>query len=272
MEELYKNRGYFEMYGGDVAIALGIGAATVAIVSYSTYQSLLLQIRTNWNESRCNPIYMPFAGLIMPQPGISNMENTVQNFTYCIKQDASAVFNIAMLPFEFCLFLVIEFMDTVMEAIMAFMKLIQWLKDQLGGMVASLYQQMLYFVVPLVETIIHVRDGLSKINGVAVTALFVTMSVYSTTVSGVINIMNIIADLLIALISVIVAMLVLAFALLVTPAFPMGITLYATCTSVLLSILVPTVVLYILMHAFTYAVMDEKASNPPSLPSVKKRK
>jgi hypothetical protein len=272
MEELYKNRGYFETYGRDVAVALGIGAVTVAITSYTTYQSILLQIRNNWNESKCNPIYMPFAGLIMPQPGISTIDNTVQNFTYCIKQDAAAVFNIAMLPFEFCLFLVIEFLDTVMEAIMAFIKLIQWLKDQIGGIVASLYNKLLYFIIPLIEIIIHIRDGLSKINGIAVTSLFVTMTVYKTTVSGVINIMNILSDLLIALIAVIVALIVLAFVLLVTPAFPVGLTLYATGTAVLVSILVPTIVLYVLMHTFTSAVMQEQGSNPPSVPSFKKRK
>lgn len=272
MEALYQNRGYFELYGKDVVASLGICAVTLGIVSYSTYQSLLLQIRANWNESKCNPIYMPFAGLIMPKPGVSTMDNTVENFSYCIKQDASMVFNIAMLPFEFCLYLVIEFMDTVLEAIMTFMKLMQWLKDQLGEMVASFYNQLLYFIIPLIEMMIHVRDGLSKVNGIALTSLYITMSVYNTTVSGVINIMNILADLLIALIAVIVALLILAFVLLVTPAFPVGITMYATGTAVLVSILIPTIVLYILMHTFTSAVMDEKGADPPSPPNVKKRK
>lgn len=272
MEALYQNRGYFELYGKDVVISLGIGAVTLGIVSYATYQSLLLQIRANWNESKCNPIYMPFAGLIMPKPGVSTMDNTVDNFSYCIKQDASMVFNIAMLPFEFCLYLVIEFMDTVLEAIMTFMKLIQWLRDQLGEMVASLYNQFLYFIIPLIEMIIHVRDGLSKVNGIALTTLFITMSVYNTAVSGVINIMNILADLLIALISVIVALMIIAFVLLMTPAFPVGITMYATGTAVLVSILIPTIVLYVLMHTFTSAVMGEKANDPPSAPTFKKRK
>jgi hypothetical protein len=272
MEELYNHRGYFYTYGSDVVISAGIGALTVAINSYTTYQSVLLQLRTNWNEHKCNPIYMPFAGIIMPQPGLSTMETTVQNFSYCIHQDATMAFQTAMMPLEFCLYLVIEFLDTVMEAILTVLKLIQWLKDQIGGIVASLYNQILYFIVPLIETVIHVRDGLSKVNGIAVTTLFIAMSVYNTAISGTINIMNILCDLLIALISVIVAMIVLAFILLVTPAFPMGITLYATSTAVMLSILVPTVVLYVLMQTFTSAVMQEKGPNAPSLPTIKKRR
>lgn len=272
MEALYQNRGYFELYGKDVFLSLGIGAVSLGITSYATYQSILLQIRANWNESKCNPIYMPFAGLIMPKPGVSTMDNTIDNFSYCIKQDASMVFNIAMLPFEFCIYLVIEFMDMVLEAIMTFMKLIQWLRDQLGEMVASLYNQLMYFIIPLIEMVIHVRDALSKINGIAISSLYITMSVYSITISGVINVMNILADLLIALISVIVALMTLAFVLLVTPAFPVGITMYATSTAVLVSILIPTIVLYVLMHTFATSVMDEKATDPPSAPAVKKRK
>jgi len=272
LETLYKKQGYFATYGGDFTIAVLLIAATIAITSYSTYQSLLLQIQTNWNENRCNPIYMPFAGMIMPQPGISAAETTTQNFSYCIKQDVSMVFSIAMMPLEFGMFLIIEFLDTVMEGIMAFMKLIQWLKDQLGGIVATFYNQIIGFIIPLIETVVHIRDALAKINGIAVTSLFLTMNIYNLTVSGVLNIMTILTDLLIVLISVIVAMIVFAFVLFITPAFPLGLTMYTTATVVMVAILVPTIVIYTLMQIFTSAVMKADAPTPPSTPKVKKRK
>jgi hypothetical protein len=270
IDSLYKNRGYLESYGSDVFITILLIACTVGITSYSTYQSLLLQIKTNWNENRCNPIYMPFAGIIMPQPGISTTETTIENFSYCIKQDASMVFNIALMPLEFAMFLIIDFMDTVMDAIMAFMKLIQWLKDQLGGIIASLYNQILKFIIPLIEMTIHIRDMLAKINGIAITSLFVTMNIYNTTMSGIINIMTILTDLLIILISVIVALLLFAFMLLLTPAFPLGLTLYTTATVVLASILIPTIIIYTLMNEFTNS-LNEPSPKPQSSPKVKKK-
>jgi len=272
IETLYKKRGYFATYGGDVAVTILLIAITIGITSYSTYQSLLLQIQTNWNDNRCNPIYMPFAGVIMPQPGISASEITSQNFSYCIKQDLSMVFNIAMMPLEFGMFLIIDFLDTVMSAIMAFMKLIQWLKDQLGGIVATIYNQMVGVIVPLIEIMVHIRDALAKINGIAITSLFLTMNIYNLTVSGVINIMNILTDLLIILIGVIVAMIVFAFVLLITPAFPLGLTMYTTATIVLIGLIVPTIILYTLMQVFSSSVMNATASSPPDNPKVKKRK
>jgi hypothetical protein len=271
IDSLYKNRGYLESYGSDVFITIFLISCTIGITSYSTYQSLLLQIKQNWNENRCNPIYMPFAGVIMPQPGISTMETTIENFSYCIKQDSSMVFSIALMPLEFAMYLIIDFIDTVMDAIMAFMKLIQWLKDQLGGIIASLYNQILKFIIPLIEITIHIRDMLAKINGVAVTSLFITMNVYNTTISGIINIMTILTDLLILLIAVIVAMLVFAFILLLTPAFPLGVTMYATVTIVLSSIIIPTIIIYTLMNEFTNS-LNEPSPKPQSSPKVKKRK
>jgi hypothetical protein len=271
IDVLYKNRGYLETYGNDVCITILLFLCTVGITSYSTYQSLLLQIKTNWSENRCNPIYMPFAGVIMPQPGISATDTTIDNFSYCIKQDASMVFNIALMPLEFAMFIVIDFIDSVMISIMAFMKFIQWLKSQLGGIVASLYTQILKFMIPLIEITIHIRDMLAKINGIAVTSLFLTMNVYNTTMSGIINVMNVLTDLLIILISTIVAMLVLSFILLMTPAFPVGLTLYATVTVVLSSILIPTILMYTLMHEFTNSI-NEPSPKPQSVPSIKKKR
>ena len=272
MDKLYSNRGYFEMYGGDVCIALAIGAGCFVVSSYASYQALLLQVKNNWNENKCNPIFMPFAGVIMPQPGMSTIDNTFQNFSYCVKQDVSAVFKIAMMPLEFGLYLIIEFMDTIMASIMALMQFIKWLKDQLGGMVAEFYNKLLYFIIPLVETIIHVRDSLAKINGIVLTSLFLTITIYKATVSGVVNLMVILTDLLIALISVIVAMMLAAFVLLLTPAFPVGVAMYATVTTVLLSILIPTIILYTLMNEFTHEVMNGNPPGPPSIPSVKRRR
>ena len=272
MEDLYKHRGYFDTYGSDVVVSLGIGALTVAITSYTSYQSVLAQVRTNWNAHKCNPIYMPFAGIIMPQPGISTKDNTIQNFSYCIHQNAAMVFQVAMMPIEFGIYMSIGFMDAVLGSILAFIRLIKWLRDQLGGIFASLYRKIVYFIIPLVETLIHVRDALSRVTAIALTTVFVTVTVYNTAVSGLINVMNILCDLLIALISVIVAMILVAFIMLMTPAFPVGITMFSIGTAVMTAILVPTVVLYVIMQTFTNAVMNESGSRTPSIPSIRRRR
>jgi len=271
LNALYKNRGYFDRYGGDVCISIVLILLTVTITGYSNYQSVMAQVKTNWNQQRCNPIYMPFAGIIMPEPGKGTVETTVTNFSYCIKQDTSAVFSIAMMPFEFAIFLMIEFIDTVLSAILAFMAFIQWLKNQLGGIFATLYTKIIYFLIPLIEMVIHIRDLIAKVNGIATTALYTAMNIYNTTISGIINIMVILNNILIITIAIMLALIVLAFILIPTPAFPLGLGMYVAGLLTMTAFIVPVIVIYTMMQAFNQEVFKTSGPKAQSTPNIKKR-
>jgi hypothetical protein len=269
---MYENRGYLAMYGIDVFYTSVILGITLGVVSYSSYKSVLAQLRVNWNAHKCNPIVMPFAGLIMPKPNQSTSETTYENFNYCIQQDISAVFSIVMMPFEFILYITIAFMDTVLEGILAIINLIAWIKAQLGGIFAQIYNKILSFLIPIMEMIIHLRDALSKINGVLITALYTAMNIYNITVSGVINIMNILVNMITILIAVLLSMIIFAFMLIPTPAFLIGTSVYITATIAIMSVVLPTVTICILMHNMVTDLFNESSSNAPSAPKVKKRK
>ena len=271
IETLYKKRGYMDRYGGDVCISIALIVMTIAITGFTNYQTVMVQVKTNWNMHRCNPIYMPFAGVIMPQPGVSTTDTTVTNFSYCIKQDASAVFSIAVMPFEFSMYLMIEFIDGTLSSILAFMAFIQWLKNQLGGIFASLYTKIIYFIIPLIEMIIHIRDLIAKVNGIATTALYTAMNIYNTTVSGIINIMTILNNILIATIAIMLALIILAFILIPTPAFPLGLGIYIAGLTIMTSFIIPVIVLYTMMQIFTQEVMKTSGPKGQSTPGIKKR-
>lgn len=260
-----------DRYGGDLCISIALIILTISITGYTNYQAVMVQAKTNWNLHRCNPIYMPFAGIIMPKPGVSAMETTVTNFSYCIKQDASSVFSIATMPFEFTMYIMIQFMDGVLYAILSFMEFIQWLKNQLGGIFAALYTKIISFIIPLIEMVIHIRDMIAKINGIATTALYTAMNIYNTTVSGIINIMTILNNILITIIAVMLALIILAFILIPTPAFPLGIGIYITGLTIMTSFIIPVIVLYTMMQAFTQEVMKTSGPKAQSKPGIKKR-
>jgi len=272
INELYKNRGYFERYGGDVCISIGLIIVTIMITGYTGYQSVMAQVKTNWNLHRCNPIYMPFAGMIMPEPGTSSIDTTVTNFSYCIKHDVSAVFSIALMPFEFAMYIIIEFIDAVLSAIMAIMAFIQWLKNQLGGIFSKLFDKIVYFIVPLVEMIIHLRDMIAKLNGVALTALYTAMNIYNITISGILNIMVVLNNILIAIIAIMLAMIILAFILIPTPVFPFGLGVYIAGFAIFTSFIIPVVVMYTLMQVFTNEIFQTSAPKGQSTPKIKKRR
>jgi len=272
LQALYNKRGYFERYGVDVVIATLLILITVGINSYSTYKSILSQVKSNWNANRCKPIYMPFAGVIMPEPGKSSMDTSSQNFQYCMQQDTSMIMNIVLMPFEFGMFIIIEFLDSVMASITAFMRLLQWLKNLLGNLFKGLYEKIVLLVIPLMVLIVKIRDALAKMNGVLVTALYSVMNIYNIMISGILNMMVVMNTILIITISILMALILLAFVFMPTPAFAVGFVLYASGMAILGSLVIPVIVIFTLMQVLTNSIFQTKSPSPPKTPSIKKKK
>lgn len=264
---MYENIGYLGMYGSDILITLLIFAIVLGIVSFASYKAILNELKDNWNTNKCNPIVMPFAGLIMPVPGQTTSETTFENFNYCIQQDMSAVFNIIMMPFEFILYLAITFLDTVLELIMAVIEELAFIKNQIGMLSEEFYNKIINFVIPVIEIVVHVRDMLGKLNGIITTALFMVMNIYNLTVSGVINLLTILVDLLLILISVLVVMMAAA-ALFFTNPFTIipGIALEIIITACLIGVVLPAIIICAIMHTSIEEVFNESSPGAPSSP------
>lgn len=50
----------------------------------------LNNVRDNWNEYRCNPIYIPFAGVVRPDVGVE------LNFQYCMGQMSNEILKVPL--------------------------------------------------------------------------------------------------------------------------------------------------------------------------------
>jgi hypothetical protein len=264
---MYENIGYLGMYGSDVVITILIFASVLGIVSFSTYKTIINELKDNWNTNKCNPIVMPFAGLIMPVPGQSTSKTTFDNFNYCIQQDMSAVFNIIMMPFEFVLYLTITFLDTVLELIMAIIEELAWIKKQIGMLFEEVYNKIVNFIIPVIEIVVHVRDMLGKINGIITTALYTMMNVYNIALSGVLNIINGLIGLLITLIATLLATMAAVTALYLVPGGgAAATTMQASAMLVIVGLLTPILIICVIFHFATLDIFKEISQPPPKNP------
>jgi hypothetical protein len=64
----------------------------VGVILYVYAQATLDDVRDEWVQYRCNPMYMPFAGGIQPEV------STFENFQFCVGAMAQQVFKIALDP------------------------------------------------------------------------------------------------------------------------------------------------------------------------------
>ena len=272
VHKLYKSQGYTEIHGMDILISITLMVSTLIISGTTTYQGLLAKIRSDWKHNRCSPILLPFAGYIMPVPGKTGSEVTYDNLTYCMKMDVSKVFSIALMPLEFSLYVTVEFLDKVEEGIRYTMEAIRYLLNKLTEERDKIYNKIASFIVPIVKILLHVRDALAKAQGVMTVALYTVMNIYNIIVSGSINLMKVLSNLILTVIAVMVATSIIGLVLMSTPAFPLGVTMYASAVTMLVVTIIPSILLYTTMRKFITSISDEKPNNPPKKPTLKKKK
>ena len=88
-KDIYTDRGYFEKYSGDIMITSTALFCFFIALSYFYVMSKAEPIKADWNNQRCHPAVMPFAGIIMNPPNQSKMDYTNKNFVLpIIKKDS----------------------------------------------------------------------------------------------------------------------------------------------------------------------------------------
>ncbi len=270
--KLYNSLGYLDIHGKDILLSMAIIMIVLFLSGFTSYHGLMAKLRSDWENQRCSPIIMPFAGYIIPIPGKTNSEVTYENVRYCIKKDAAEVFSIALLPFEFALYVMVEFLDNIEEGIRSVMATIRYVLNKITEERDKIYNKIAYVVVPIVEMLLYMRDGLAKSAGVMTVALYTVMNIYNIIVSGSINLMKVLSNLIVSVTAIMVALSIIGMALIPTPAAVLGFTIYASAFTMLVVTIVPNILLYILMRTFISTISKISTDKPPPTPKLKKIK
>ena len=268
VRKIYLKRGYFATHSVDLLVSAALVLGCFTYVSRMSYTELLASVRADWANQRCNPLYMPFAGAIMPVPGQSGLKTASKNFDYCAQTDVSAVLKTALMPLEYIAFVLIRTIDLLVIAMVASMAFLAQMKDKMGSLFSQTFTKVAHVLVPVTIFLVRMRDNMAKMNAVMVTSLFTTMVVYKITVSGMLNILNIMLNLMLVVIGIVVGMFIVAMILMFNP-FTMiaGIVLIAATYAIILGVLIPAVILYALMHTFVAQTFGVAAASPPGIPS-----
>ena len=269
---LAHSKSYIGKHGKDVAITMVVVLAAFTFMVGTSYSAVVMQAKANWEQNKCNPIYMPFAGVIMPIPGQSFAKTTGQNFDYCVQQDLSSFMSILLMPLEYVAFLVLTSLDLLINIVLLTMKLIAYLKSLIGGNSVSLYDKLAKMVIPITLMIAKIRDALARVNATVMTAVFTTLTVYEMVISGVLSILTIMVNLLLAVVAVIVVMFVVSMVLMVTPAFPLGVAMFSVASVAVIAVIIPTVIIYVLLRVFVQETFGKSAAESPAVPRAKRKR
>ena len=176
IEKKYSKEGYMDKYGGSVlltSITLGIFGM---LFGYHYFQTDIKALKKDWPNIRCNPLIIPFAGIINAPPDGSKWEYTAENFGHCLTGILKDVVNIEKAGITASQSIMQKSVAGISEAIQAARTLISKIRNIVGDLISSIFNKIINVLMPLRMVLISSLDSLNKVAGVGVTGLYTALA------------------------------------------------------------------------------------------------
>ena len=194
IEHLYikTNKGYFAKYGVDLIIAMTIIYIFFVASMYFYITNHIPQIRANWDTQKCNPLYLPFAGIIMQNSNKSNSKLVEENFQACVGNILSSIASEALKPLYYVTNITNKSLGNAINAQQAIRSVFNRVRTDVQNTSENIFGRALNVMLPVVNQMILMKSIMGQAHGLFTTALYTTMGTYITMYSTIMTIINII--------------------------------------------------------------------------------
>ena len=214
---LYEKSKYFKIYGLDFWIVVVFIILTIFLTAYIYILNHFKEVKQNWKNERCNPLYMPFAGMITSENGKLNMEYTSENFKFCNNKFIKKAEKEAMDPIYFMTDTINNIFDELKNAWLVIAGTINLLKNKLGQLFQIIVERLIAILIPIQNIFIKIKDIISKMTGSLVASIYTFYNLYKVIKLYLLNIIQItVTEVLITTILALVGAIALLVALLIT--------------------------------------------------------
>lgn len=213
IRKLYSTSGYMAKHGNDLWISVILCIFFSIFISYFFYKNLFEVVRSDWDNQKCSPLVIPFAGFINPKAGQSNLEFTASNFNGCIKTFLRDIFIAAIAPFHLVLEMLTDLVNKIIESIKYYRELVRKLRNAYMSIFKELYQIVMNLMVYFQNFSIKIKDLMSKIQGILASILFTMFGSYLTLQSLMKNIIIMVKWILLYIVVILTALIAVAIIL-----------------------------------------------------------
>jgi len=208
VNNLYKTAGYLNLYGIDLIITTVICVGFLLIMLYFSIINNLEPIKADWDNNKCRPSIIPFAGIINKPDGETIFDFTQKNFIHCGQTILKSIVDSAFAPL-YGLFQQINIAfkaiaDNLIEVLNQLSNL-QFTSSSISG---RIYQALLSMLIPLQQLIINIKDMLNKLK----TTVVITLYAIHGPIFALLGTLDILSDALVALIAFMTATAIAIFA------------------------------------------------------------
>lgn len=176
IENKYTREGYIDKYGGSVLITGLILSVFGGIFGYHYFMSNAKALKKNWVNVRCDPIVMPFAGIINAPPNGSKLEYTGENLGYCINEIIKDMVKVETAGINATQSVMKDTVGSLSDAVQEGRTLISKIRSLAGGLFSSIFGKILNVLLPIRTMLIKSLDSLNKVGGVSITGLYTALA------------------------------------------------------------------------------------------------
>jgi hypothetical protein len=268
LDELYLMSGYMDKYGKDVWISFIICISFTIFICYYSLINALQVVKADWPNQRCNPLFMPFAGLINKPTNQTNLEYTAENFTGCINSLVQFIAIMAFEPFRIIVAMINKTIEELIEAANKIRKVFDDIRNRSKDLFEHIYTAIANLMVAFINFVVKLKDSMAKVNGVLTSALYVLFGSYMAMESLFLSILDLVTLILIIIAAIIVVYIIVSICLFAIPIFGVALSAPTIAAAVsgaviMIAILIPVIWFEIMM----LRVLDLSVAPPPSVPS-----
>ena len=178
VNKLYEKTSYLDRYGGSLVIAV---FTIIGVCMYFTYSYLKNHsdvIKNNWQQNRCNPIYIPFAGMIINPKNMSKHEYATNNFFHCFGVLLQDVVEVALAPIEAASILISASVSLIIATMNSLMGAILYLRNAFGSGLGLMGNRSLNALTLITKLSLLVQNSFNQSQGILVSILYIFFTAY----------------------------------------------------------------------------------------------
>jgi hypothetical protein len=171
-------KGFFKNYGADLFISIIIIYIFAIAIMYFHVLNHIPNIKANWSTEKCNPLYLPFAGLIINDANKSTMNMVSENFVGCVNNILATMSNYAFSPIYFILNTVTLVMALVNEAINSIRAFFNKIRIDIEDIASDVSDRTFNVSIPIMHFFIVIKDTMSKAMGLFTAGMYTLFGQY----------------------------------------------------------------------------------------------
>jgi len=257
VSELYDESGYSDKYGLHLWIVVTLAFIVCLATAYYHVLNNLKPIKANWNEEKCNPAYMPFAGVIHDKKGDEFYKFTAENFTACTQTILEKITNYAFLPFYYAMNVISNIFLAIVNALAAIREMFYKMRDSARSITSIIFDRIFNITAPILEMFINIKSMIAKFVGSVTTVIFTLFASYLGLQSFVRVIITLVTKILYGLGGIILALLILSW---IPGIFPIAFGLGLAMTAL--------IIIMVIIQINMKNILNIHSSGLPSVPGM----